>query len=355
MFTGKVQGPTLPAGMKTDRELSYDARPARSQLRIAPLNTAVEPTGELLCVKYSQDGHVIAASGDDGYIRVYETEAKIQLHKMSGDVLEKAPITAIRFKPFDSKPESRSILAAVSSDGVVRQFHAIQGKSLWHVREPGNSIYAIDYCHDSTKFATAGSDKHIRVYDDATKKVLLDMHEGGLKHQSAHANRIYSVKFLPEADNVVLSAGWDNTVQIWDLRSGNSIRSIYGPYVSGDAMDVSKEHYVVTGSYRPKDQLQIWDLRSTKLSVGIVWNKKHPPGNLEDAHLYAAMFSPRNPQVVIAAGAVTNDCRVFYAPTGDCLGFTPRLGACIYSVDVHPNGKNVALSGKDGRVYIVDL
>jgi WD40 repeat protein len=37
-----------------------------------------------------------------------------------------------------------------------------------------------------------------------------------------HSNRIFSVKFDPKDDNTLLSAGWDNTVQVeqWQLQPG---------------------------------------------------------------------------------------------------------------------------------------
>ena len=50
----------------------------------------------------------------------------------------------------------------------------------------------------------------------------------------------------------MLSAGWDNTIQIYDLRIGLTVGSIYGPHVSGDSLDVF-EDIILTGSHRNKD------------------------------------------------------------------------------------------------------
>ena len=38
----------------------------------------------------------------------------------------------------------------------------------------------------------------------------------------------------PDDPNVLLSGGWDNTVQVWDVRAGQSVRSIFGPHICGE-------------------------------------------------------------------------------------------------------------------------
>ena len=50
------------------------------------------------------------------------------------------------------------------------------------------------------------------------------------------------------------------------------MRSIFGPHVCGDAMDVL-DGTLLTGSWRPDDQLQLWDLGSCKLISTIPWER----------------------------------------------------------------------------------
>jgi WD40 repeat protein len=58
----------------------------------------------------------------------------------------------------------------------------------------------------------------------------------------------------------------DNTVQIWDVRAGHSVRSMYGPHLCGDSLDISLDgHTILTASWRPNDCLQRWDLATAKL------------------------------------------------------------------------------------------
>lgn len=53
-----------------------------------------------------------------------------------------------------------------------------------------------------------------------------------------------------------VSGGWDKTVLVWDLRVGRAVRSIHGPYICGEAVDVSGST-LLTGSWRREAPLQV--------------------------------------------------------------------------------------------------
>lgn len=54
----------------------------------------------------------------------------------------------------------------------------------------------------------------VRVYDEATKTLQTTL-SGGLGYQRVgHSNRVFSLKFCAQDDHMLLSAGWDNTVQV---------------------------------------------------------------------------------------------------------------------------------------------
>ena len=87
-----------------------------------------------------------------------------------------------------------------------------------------------------------------------------------------HSNRIFCVRFDSTNSNIIASGGWDNTVQIYDIRKKGPIASIYGPHVCGDAIDFKSDGYtMLTGSYRQDNVLELWDLRTFKKSRDIGW------------------------------------------------------------------------------------
>ena len=84
---------------------------------------------------------------------------------------------------------------------------------------------------------------------------------------------------------VLVSGGWDHTLQIWDVRVNRSVRSIYGPYVCGDSIDVHGG-VILAGSWRHAHPLELWDLGTCKLPTCLpFWQPE------QDACLpYAAKF-----------------------------------------------------------------
>ena len=52
------------------------------------------------------------------------------------------------------------------------------------------------------------------MYDEATKTLQTTL-SGGIGYQRVgHSNRVFSLKYCNEDENILLSAGWDNTVQV---------------------------------------------------------------------------------------------------------------------------------------------
>lgn len=48
---------------------------------------------------------------------------------------------------------------------------------------------------------------------------------------------MFSVKFVHDNPNILMSGGWDSNLLIWDMRVGESVGSLFGPNLSGDSID----------------------------------------------------------------------------------------------------------------------
>lgn len=157
----------------------------------------------------------------------------------------------------------------------------------------------------------------IRVYDEATKSEIACMTGGQGTLTAGHSNRVFSLKFLPEDDNTLVSGGWDNTLQIWDLRVGHSVRGIYGPHVAGDAIDINDKNEILTGSWRPENPLELWDYGTGKRLAVVPWNQSSVRS--ESCFLYAAQFSkdPNGQQLIAAGGSGSNEAKVFNHHVGN--------------------------------------
>ena len=146
---------------------------------------------------------------------------------------------------------------------------------------------------------------------------------------------------------------------MWDLRVGHSVRSIYGPHICGDALDVNAQGHILTGSWRPEQALQLWDLGSGRLMRDIFWasgmGAAASAASAECASLYAAQFSPDG-SLIAAGGTGTKDARVFDCKSNFALLGRVRLGSKgIYSVDLSANGQRLAVGGGGETIAVREI
>ena len=136
------------------------------------------------------------------------------------------------------------------------------GNKIASVKENDNQILALDYCSELTKICTAGKDCAVRIYDDATKR-LVRTFEKGSWYSPGHSNRVFSCKFMPKDPNTLITGGWDSSVFIWDIRQPKSVAAFVGPNISGDTLDC-RETVLLTGSHRARESLELWDIGTRK-------------------------------------------------------------------------------------------
>mmetsp|Transcript_13885 Transcript_13885/g.17995 ORF Transcript_13885/g.17995 Transcript_13885/m.17995 type:complete len:361 (+) Transcript_13885:82-1164(+) len=285
--------------------------------RITPTVTISDNSSEMFAVRWSPDGNYIAAGAGDGNICVFAADTGTVAYELQQGSAAALPATSLRFRPSNDTTRTKNVLVSTNAVGAIQHWHVTSGKCLHTIEEKDNQVFALDYQRDGLVFATAGKEPVIRLYDEATKAetCLMKGTAGYSSTQSSgHSNRIFSLKFSPDDDHILASGGWDNTVHFWDTRSGQSIRSIYGPHLCGDGLDMcsngTASTTVLTGSWRPQSPLEMWDFGTGKIIEQVEW--KDSILGSSPCMLYAAQFSKADGGRFIAAGGSgTNEARVF--------------------------------------------
>lgn len=324
--------------------------------RLLPLCTVSDNPSEVFTLRFSPDGKFLAAGCGDGAVRVYNSNSGRLAYELSNNSSssELLPTTAIRWRP-PGASKTKNVLLAANADGSVSHWHITSGKCLHTVRDPDNQIYCIDYSADGTQFATAGKDYVVRLYDEATRTVLHEMKGGWGKESPGHSNRVFSLKFNPSDPNILVSGGWDNTVQVWDIRTETSVRHIFGPHICGDAVDVQGTQ-VLTGSWRPSEQLQLWDIGTGELIETIPWHQSAVHAS-EPAMLYCAQFSKNNSNLIAAGGSGSNEAKVFDMGSGraEPVGTVSGLERGVFTLDFSPDDGKVAVAGGDTAIRVLTI
>jgi len=242
------------------------------------------------------------------------------------------------------------------STGRVKHWHASSGKCLQEIAEQDNQLFCVDYVADGSQFATAGKRREVRIYDEYTKKLSQVLMGGDSVNTPGHSNRVFSLKYHPTMRSVLVTGGWDNTVQFWDLRKGHAVRAIFGPHVCGDSVDISQDgETILTGSWRVDKQLQLWDFRSERLLETVPW--RTGVSLSQPCMVYAAQFSKNDGSSMIAAGGSgANEAKLFDRRNGSAaFGTVMGLTRACYSVDFSSCGSMLAVAGGDGCVRVMSI
>jgi COMPASS component SWD3 len=313
-------------------------------------------------VRFDPQDKYLAAGCEDGTIKIYNvSNSKLvytlnQKRQDGGSEEEKIPSTCIRWRPTFSSAYTKNVLISVHSDGSVQHWHTTSGKSLHKLYSPHNPLYCADFSPDGRQFATAGRDFIVRIYDETTKALVTEFTPGGAA-SPGHSSRIFSVKYYIEDPNILISGGWDSTVQVWDMREGSAVRAIFGPFVCGDSLDISRRG-ILAGSWREKEQLQIFDLGTGELLNNIDWDggvgiRRSP----EPCQVYAAQYNKDpKPDMIIAGGNKSNEARGFDFEN-NCKPFAAvmDLPEPVFSVDFSHNGNFIALGCADGYIRLLNI
>jgi len=311
-----------------------------------------------LAIEFSPNDEFIALGLTNSVIKVYQASSGALVSTLGYPKVNtegyKIPCTSLSFRNVDdSGKRAKNVLIAGYANGATIHWHVTSGQALQMNVEKNNQVNSVVYNKHGSLYCTAGSDFHIRIYDASSTKLVYDMFAGKDGITSGHSNKIFVAKFHTRDPNILLSGGWDNTVQIWDCRVKYSVRSIYGPHICGNSLDINNEgDTILTGAYSKDNQLQLWDYNTCKFREEITWATQGKRRSM----LYAAHFShAKNSNYIYAGGSNLNEARIFSLETKNCLGSAYGFEKPVYCLAMSSDENVLALADGNNHFYYYSI
>jgi WD40 repeat protein len=289
--------------------------------QITKLSELKGHAGTVTGVAFSPDGTLLASSGGDNSLRIWDVRSGNQIAMNAGlsDRLE------VAFNP------AGTLLAAGSSDGTVRTFSTADGKPVLVIKAvdvSGTKISSVAFSIDGTQIASGGTDGIIRVWDAASGSAILTL--------KGHSGAVTSLAFSQDGTRL-LSGGTDGTVRVWELKTGTQIArysdvQVTGVAISPDGTQIADSSYI--------GRTQIRDAQTGEVKVPLT----------ADGVITAISFSPDG--TMIASSTADGKIRVWDVTTGKQLVSLTDHAGDVTDVVFSSDGARLASSGDDGSVRI---
>ncbi|KAI3716972.1 hypothetical protein L1987_68231 [Smallanthus sonchifolius] len=298
------------------------------------LEDEISPPMALSFCKTSKNAHILAVTGEDGYVCLYNTRLNFPSSSTSAENTEKAR------------------------------------KCKWLAHD--NAVFDVCWIKDDNNLLTACGDHSIKVWDSQERKCLLALtgHTGSVKSISAH----------PSNHDVIVSGSRDGSFALWDLRCSRSTRahsnsltiaSVQGAHTSSNVKTRGRRSKAasmsVTSALYMKDEVSIatagavdsvvkfWDTRNLKAPFTQACTQDKPSGKGARSYGISSLSQDLN-GVYISASCMDSRIYLFNVlqlEKGPIKSFKGcNIGSFFVKSRLSPDAGHILSGSTDGLAYV---
>ena len=286
---------------------------------------------------YNSQGNMAGFTSSPGEISVmsiYDGEKVITL-KQSYTTQD---LTSCVFHPVEGE-----FLLCSSRDGFIFMFDIFTGELKSFARHLGSGLSTMTVDTYGENVAIGCVDGSIRIYDINTFQRTKSLVK--ISHRNTGSSLVvYDLMFFPDDGNIILSSSGGDKILFWDLRTGNSERTLVGPQVKGKGIDIYQND-IITASHRDHKQLEVYDYGTAKKIYDIPFDK---PG-FQPSLLNCCNIS-KNGQCLVAGGAGSKIAQAFDVSKRQPFGSTDPQLSPIISLAISPYGSSFICGTDSGSV-----
>ena len=269
----------------------------------------------VFAVAFSPDGELLATSGRDNDIKLWQVANNQQLLLTCNE--HQGSVFSITFSP-DSQ-----MLASSSNDCTVKLWDVTTGSYLKTLQENSVCIHSVAFSPDGQILAGGSDDGTVKLWDVATGRCL--------KALLGHNQSVRSVAFSPDGQTLA-SGSEDTTIKLWDVATGCCCQTLSGHHNWIHAVAFSSDGQILASGSEDA-ALKLWDVttgcccQTLSGHTGAVWSVAFAPSEL-----------------LLASSSSDHNIKLWNIRTGKCIKTLSGHFSGVFAVSFSPNG-NILCSG----------